>query len=141
LARNIALRFEQRRGRRREDQPPEGMITHGWIDDEATLSAVFDRAWATTVMREAAQRHADWAATAGDDAQRRVELLRVRFAEGLPVREIAARWNVPVEDLHRQYARARQEFRAALRETVSFHLPEQPAQIEEECARLLAALD
>jgi RNA polymerase sigma-70 factor (ECF subfamily) len=141
LARNIALRFEQRRGRRREGQPPEGLLTHGLIEDETRLSAVFDRAWAATIMRDAAQRHADWARAAGDEAQRRLELLRVRFAEGLPIRDIAARWNVPAEDLHRQYARARQEFRNALREAVTFHLPGSPERVEAECERLLTALE
>ncbi len=141
LARNIALRFEQRRGRRREGQSPEGLLTHGLVEDEARLSQVFDRSWASSIMREAAQRHADQAAAAGADALRRLDLLRMRFGEGLPIRDIATRWGLPAEDLHRQYARARQEFRTALREVVAFHLPASPERVEQECARLLAALD
>jgi RNA polymerase sigma-70 factor (ECF subfamily) len=141
VAHNVALRYEQRAGRRREGQPPEGLLTHGLIEDEARLSQLFDRAWAETIMRDAARRHADLAAEAGDDAQRRLDLLRLRFGEGLPIREIASRWSADATDLHRQYARAREEFRAALREAVAFHLPGcSAAAVEEECARLLTAL-
>jgi RNA polymerase sigma-70 factor (ECF subfamily) len=140
VARNIALRFEQRRGRLRERQPPEGLITHGLIEDEERLSRTFDRAWAAGIMREAAQRHAETAAGAGEAAQRRVDLLRLRFGEGLPIRDIAARWDVPAESLHREYARAREEFREALRDVIAFHAPGSAAGIDTEAGLLLASL-
>lgn len=140
VARNVALRFEQRRGRQRERQPPEGLITHGLVEDEARLSRTFDRAWAATIMREAAHRHAETAARAGDAAQRRVDLLRLRFGEGLPIRDIAARWNASAESLHREYAKARDEFRDALREVIGFHAPGSAAEIDAEAGLLLASL-
>jgi len=140
VARNVALRFEQRRGRRRERQPPEGLITHGLVEDEARLSHVFDHAWAAGIMREAAQRHAESAASVGEAAVRRVDLLRLRFGEGLPIRDIAARWDVAAESLHREYAKAREEFRGALREVIAFHAPGSTAEIDAEAGILLASL-
>ena len=74
-----------------------------------------------------------------DHAVRRVELLRLRFSEGLPIREIAARWEEEPERVHYHYKRAREEFKEALREVVRTHDP--CCAVEEECDRLLAALD
>jgi len=67
-------------------------------------------------------------------------LLRLRFEEGLPIRAIAQRWDIPAAELHHAYARARQEFRAALLEVVAFHHPGSPVEVEQEAASLLAAL-
>jgi RNA polymerase sigma-70 factor (ECF subfamily) len=67
-----------------------------------------------------------------------VELLRLRFQEDLPIRGIAARWNEPAAKVHKEYARAREDFREALREIVGFHFPGSPVGIDAECARLLA---
>jgi RNA polymerase sigma-70 factor (ECF subfamily) len=73
-------------------------------------------------------------------ALRRVELLRLRFHEGLPIREIARRWRDDPATLHREYARAREEFKEALIGVMAFHHPGSPAQAERECAELLALL-
>ena len=64
----------------------------------------------------------------------------MRFHEGLAIREIAARWAAEPAALHHEYARARQEFRAALEEVVAFHEPGSPGQIEQVCVELLALL-
>jgi len=133
VVRNVARRFESRPVR--AAGPPADDPA-----DEATQSRLFDRAWAEAVMAEAAARHRERAAAAGPVAVRRVELLRLRFEEGLPVREIAGRWGVPAADVHHCYALARREFRAALLEVVAFHLPGSPAEVEEEAAGLLRAL-
>ena len=82
----------------------------------------------------------DRAQELGADAVQRVELLRLRFHEGLPICEIAQRWNVDSAKLHREYAKARKEFRAALLEVVAFHYPGSPADVERECVELLALL-
>lgn len=139
VARNVALRFEQKHNRRREGQGPEGLLTDGVVADDATLSRVFDRSWATGVMREAAGRYAVAAVDAA--AQRRVDLLRLRFGEGLPIRVIAEQWGLPAEVLHREFARARADFRQALRETVAFHSPGSAAEIDAETALLLQSLE
>lgn len=139
VVRNVALRFEALRGRRREQPPPDDL--DGVADDEPNLSRVFDRAWARALLREAATVQEQRARQAGEAACRRLELLRLRFHEGLPVREIARRWGMAANVLHHEYAQARQEFKAALLGVVAFHHPGSPPEIEEECANLLACLE
>ncbi|MHC4817015.1 MAG: sigma-70 family RNA polymerase sigma factor, partial [Planctomycetota bacterium] len=110
--------------------------THFEVDaNDESLSRVFDRAWAQAIMRQARQLQAARAREAGEAAQRRVELLRLRFSEARPMREIAREWGVEANRLQYQYARARDEFEAALREVVRDHFPQ--AAVEQECARLL----
>jgi RNA polymerase sigma-70 factor (ECF subfamily) len=139
VARNIALRFETRRARRKE-RPAGSAMPELTSPDEEQLSRLFDRTWAQAVMRQAAQVQADAARLAGPEAVRRVELLELRFQDGLPIREIAARWSADADHLHREYAKARKEFRRALAEAVAFHLPGSPDEVERECARLLEVL-
>jgi RNA polymerase sigma-70 factor (ECF subfamily) len=139
-ARNVARRLETQRCRAREQQPPSVGGLESVQADEDSLSQVFDRAWARSLIREAARRHEQQAAAQGEAAQRRVDLLRLRFHEGLPVRAIAQRWGVNPTPLHREYAKARREFRRVLLETVAFHHPVPEAELERECANLLALL-
>jgi RNA polymerase sigma-70 factor (ECF subfamily) len=136
--RHVALRFEERRAidhaRRagsdvKLDEIPGADLDH---------SLEFDRAWAKTILREAREKQAEHAAALGDAALKRVELLRLRFREGLPIREIARRWETAADRLHEEYARARNEFRSALREVVVFHHPGTAAEVERECESLLA---
>jgi hypothetical protein len=75
----------------------------------------------------------------GPEAVQRVELLRLRFEENLPIRTIAERWGVAAAERHHAYALGRQEFRAALLEVVAFHHPGSPAEVEQEAASLLRA--
>jgi RNA polymerase sigma-70 factor (ECF subfamily) len=137
VVRNVALRFEQRGAKRGGNAPDFTSLP----SREETLSRVFDRALARSIMREAAERQSAHAVERGDDALRRVELLNLRFQEGLPIREIATLWGADAGELHRQYAKARQEFHAALREVVSEHLPASAAQLDAECAQLLGLLE
>jgi RNA polymerase sigma-70 factor (ECF subfamily) len=139
VARNVALRVETERGRRREQQPPSDAGLEGIPAADESLSRTFDRAWAKALLREAA-RALERRARADGAAYRRVELLRLRFHDGLPIRDIAARWQADPALLHHEYARARQEFRAALAEVVAFHHPGTAAEIDQECANLLALL-
>jgi RNA polymerase sigma factor (sigma-70 family) len=136
LIRNVARRFESRRSPLGNGElAPEAIPA-----DEDTYSRVFDRAWAKSVMREAANRQAALAAQSDPEAVRRHELLRLRFQEDLPIREIAERWQVDPAQLHREYAKAREEFRAALKDVLaSFHAV-RGAALERECADLLALL-
>jgi len=91
-------------------------------------------------MTEAAQLQQRRARDRGPEAVQRVELLRLRFEENLPLRTIAKRWGVPAAGLHHAYAKARQEFKAILLEVVAFHHPGSPAEVEQEAASLLTAL-
>ena len=133
IIRNVARRFEARPTREAGPLPEI-------VADEETLSRLFERAWAQAIMAEAAQRQTAQAAQRGPEAVRRVELLRLRFEENLPIRTIAQRWGVPAAALHHAYARARQEFQAVLLEVVAFHHPGSPAEVEQAAADLLKAL-
>lgn len=130
VIRNIAFRFEKRRYRRREVQASEAI---GRVEDrEESLSRVFDQAWARMVLKEAASLQAAGAEGEGGEPARRVELLRLRFEEGLPIRDIASRWQEDPARVHRQYRLARSEFRDALREVLARHHGGAEAQLEED---------
>jgi RNA polymerase sigma-70 factor (ECF subfamily) len=140
VIRNVALRFETQRGRNREGQPVgESDLDHVASPDD-NLSRVFDRAWATALLREAAQLQAERAKQQGADAVRRVELLRLRFTEQLPIRAIAERWQADPAKLHHGYLKARQEFKAALSDVVAFHHPGPPHEVNRACADLVSLL-
>lgn len=130
MVRNVAREHERRRARGKERQPTSSFELPA--DDEDGLSTLFDRAWAMSLLEQAVELHRKRA------KGKRVELLRLRFEEGLPIREIAKRWDVEPAWLHKEYARARDEYRAALAEVVAFHHPGTPGEVDRECARLLA---
>ena len=134
VLRNIARRHESARGVSRP-------ISDDLAADETSLSRAFDKAWARSLLKEAARVQAEAAHATGERAVKRVELLRLRFQEGLPIRDIAARWNEDAAKLHHEFATARVEFRAALRNVVAFHMPaaSQP-QLETACRALLDLL-
>ncbi|MHC4938546.1 MAG: RNA polymerase sigma factor [Planctomycetota bacterium] len=131
VTRNVALRAEERRARR---QMMTGSVLEKVAADEESLARRFDREWALGLIREATRIHAE---RATDEATlRRVKLLQLRFGDGLPIREIAARWQEPAEQLHREYAKARREYHAVLREVLGRHVGVPGGRLDEECARL-----
>jgi len=135
VVRNVARRFEQRRARSREVRAPSQLDTPATDDSP---SRAFDRAWARTIMQLAKEIQASHARLKGAEAERRVELLRLRFTEGKPMRDIAAEWGMDRRKLQYEYQKAREEFEAALREAVRRHYPDAVA--DEESARLLGML-
>jgi RNA polymerase sigma factor (sigma-70 family) len=138
VVRNVARRVEACRGR---DRKAAGDVDLDQFPaEEESQARQFDRAWARSLLREAARLQEEHARCAGAVALRRVELLRLRFHDGLPIRTIAERWQIDAAELHHEYARARQEFKAALAEVVAFHHPGTPAEVEHECANLLSLL-
>lgn len=139
VACNVARRFEARL--RRHGAPVNGEIRLEEVEaNEASLSRVFDRAWAEAIMKQAGVRQRDRAASTSAAAVQRVELLRLRFEENLPIRTIAVQWNVDPARLHHDFAQARKEFRAALLEVVAEHHGGSPAEVEREAADLLVLL-
>ena len=134
VVRNVARRFEEKHRSATalpDDQPA----------DDTSLSVAFDRAWARALLKEAVRVQADAAKEAGERAVTRVELLRLRFQEGLPIRDIAEKWNEDAAKLHHEYATAREEFRAALRTVVAFHHPNATgAALDDACRELLAVV-
>lgn len=136
VARTVALRFEQKRGR--------GAVATLEGEDHAAhetrLSIAFDRAFAQQVMREATERQRSLAAAAGGVKQRRVELLQLRFQEGLSIAQIAERWGEDAARVHHLYADAREDFRTALREVVQQRNGGLGADLERECEWMLEVL-
>ena len=80
------------------------------------------------------------AAASGSAAVERVELLRLRFEEEMPIREIARLWERDPVKLHREYALARDEFKRSLLEVISFHQPGHAERARRECEHLLSVL-
>jgi DNA-directed RNA polymerase specialized sigma24 family protein len=140
VVRNVAGNIERKRSRDPARRAGGQMDPEHLPDSEASPSRNLDRAWAEALIREARELHADQARQAGPDALRRAELLQLVFHDGLKIREISARWNADAAVLHRQYAKGRKEFKAALLEVVGFHHPGTPAEVERKCADLLALL-
>ena len=137
VVRMVALRCETRRARRR---PAEELVADALPADEPELQSVFDRAWSASLLEQAVKRHRVLAEAKGDRGRRQVELLRLRFWEDLPIREIARRWDEQAPKLHKEYARARESFKRALQEVVAFHNPGAVGTTELECRRLLATI-
>lgn len=136
IVRNVARGIERQRGKGRELPPGAGIEFAAVPAREESLSKVFDRAWAVSLLRLAAE--GQQAAARGDErAERRVEMLHLRFHDDLPIRTIAERWGVEAAFLHEEYRTARREFLTALRAVVRDHHGGPSAGIDAECARLL----
>jgi RNA polymerase sigma-70 factor (ECF subfamily) len=137
VTRNVARRCEESVGRRRVREVKVADDPDDLPADDPRLSRIFDRAWADRILKRAVARLKQAAEERGPEAKRRVQLLVLRFAEGLPIREIADRWDEDPAIVHRQYARARNEFKDALAAEVAFHHPGTPGEIQRECRALL----
>lgn len=128
--------------RRYESKPlPGPEIVQDIIADEATVGGIFDREYARSIVKEASEHQRETAKIKGEEFLQRVELLHLRFYEGLPIREIANRWSTDAAWLHRQYAKAREEFLTALMEVVAASQPTASyAENQSTCRELLALL-
>ncbi|HET6162838.1 MAG TPA: sigma-70 family RNA polymerase sigma factor [Planctomycetota bacterium] len=139
VARHVALRAEGARPRDAQFSTPGGL--DDLPADEPTLSRAFDRAWAQALVRAAAHRMAEEAARGDAGARRRVELLRRRFSDGAPIRDVAREWGVDAARVHHEYARARDEFRAALFAVVALECGGTAGEVARQCAQLVQLLD
>jgi RNA polymerase sigma-70 factor (ECF subfamily) len=141
VTRNAARHVERAAARRRQAERALEREHEGAAEEDPHLSRVFDRAFAEAIVRAAGERQRERATEHGAAAQARVELLRLRFEDGLPLREIARLWGEDPDRLHHEYARARREFHEALAEVVAYHHPGTPGEVEEECRKLLGLLE
>jgi len=134
VTRNIAKRHESTR-------KLGGLPEDGVFDEEPSVATSFETAWARSLVREAARLQRETAESLGAEATRRAEILRLRFQEGLAIRDIADRWECDPAQVHRDYAKARSEFKAALLEVVGFHMPNAiPTEIRQAAHELLSSL-
>lgn len=141
VTRHVALAAEERRRRRPAQALPESSDRRMPEAPGDRPSVVFHKAWARTLLQQAAELQAARARESGERSLKRLELLRLRFESGLPIREIAARWHVEADLLHREYARARKEFRAALAEVLDWHCPNDARARDREWRHLQGLLD
>jgi RNA polymerase sigma-70 factor (ECF subfamily) len=133
----VAQRIEER-GARRTEREDRGVLDHR--DPTGTgerTSQVLDRAWASAILKDAAARQALDAERAGPSAVRRVELLRLRFHEGLEIRAIAQLWEEDAAKIHHEYARGREEFLEALKSVVLMRYPGSPESVGRVCGEIL----
>ncbi len=138
VVRNVALMAERRHARRRD--APGGFAVENIADSEASLSRVFDRAWAESVVQEARDKMGQ-RATRSETSARRYRALAMRFERGMPPREIAAELDVPVERIYEALREARVEFKAVLLEVMAgYHPRASEAELERHCVELLSAL-
>jgi RNA polymerase sigma-70 factor (ECF subfamily) len=141
VVRNIALKYEERASRRSRAPLPSTFDLDGvHASENESPAEVFDRAWARSIMKEAAALMSARARERDDGAIERVELLRLRFQEALPIREIAGRWKVDPTRVHRQYARARKEFEACLKEVLALEQPDTKEKVDRLLEDLLDTL-
>jgi RNA polymerase sigma factor (sigma-70 family) len=139
VVRTTALHFETRRARAHEREERWKVDSELILAREKSISTLMDRTWALALIDQAVDRHSEWARAQGSEALRRVELLRLRFQEGMPIRDIAAKWQEVPARIHKEYARARQEFRCHLTQVVAAHGPGEPGEVERRLKELLAA--
>jgi len=140
VARNVAARFEERARKRLVRDQAASSALNAIPAREPSVSMVFDRAWARTLMRLAGERMRARAENGSAGARLRIELLRLRFTEGLPIREIAAQWGVDPDAVHRAYAKAREEFKACLRRIVAKHTVRTEVDLDAEVARVFGLM-
>ena len=138
ITRNVARRFESSRKATNSVAEPEVLETVPSTDASASIQ--FDRVWAMAMMQRAAALQEVRAADLGEAARKRVELLRMRFQDGVPIRKIAEQWQVDSTKLHHEYAKARREFQSALFEVVHRHGTGSEADARRECELLLDIL-
>lgn len=138
VTRKIALRAEEKRARGRgRELPLASGSGHEPPEEEESLHATFDRAWAQAVMSEAAEMLSRHPRTSA-----RAELLRARFHEGRPLKDLAKEWGKSPEALYREFARARLDFQRALLNVVAGQIPGASSEeIEAECRALLGKLE
>ena len=121
VTRNVTRAFEKKMQAGSPADAGSSFARNGARDPHDSPSRAFDRAWARSIMREAAIWQRKRANILGSGAQRRVELLHLRFEKRLPIREIAERWKEDPARLHHQYAKAGDEFREAVEDVVRSH--------------------
>lgn len=122
VVRNVARMAERRWTQRRQRSAGPVSDLDVFEGDEATLSEVFDRAWARSLVGEARQLMHDRAAASSVTA-RRFRALQMRFDEGLPPRRIAEVMELRVESIYELLREGRSEFRATLMGLVADHHP------------------
>jgi RNA polymerase sigma-70 factor (ECF subfamily) len=136
----VAQRFEERGARRAETEGQSALDRRDPTAIGEGQAHVLDSAWARTILKNAAERQTLDAKRVGPAAEARLEILRLRFHEGLEIREIAERRNEDAARVHHDYARAREEFLDALKFVVGERYPGSPEAVGRVCGEILGLL-
>lgn len=139
VIRNVALQFERSKVRRL-DRVEVG-VTDDPVSEASGLSRAFDRGYARAVVGEALETMRRRAEIQGEAARKRFELLAERTVGGKAIRELAQEWREDARSLHLEEAKARREFRSALRQVVGLAERCAPERVDVECERLIDLLD
>ena len=141
VIRHVAGRYEQRRKRTRERHRSRAFDEAEHAAQQTAASRVLDREWAREVLRAAAAEQAHRAKDISAAARLRVDILRLRFEEGKPIREIAAELELEPPYVHHQFAKAKHDFHRALLRVLRSRRPDAlDTELEEECRRLIGLL-
>lgn len=140
VVRNVALMAERRLARRREVDPGAAFDIDQVQRDEATLSLVFDRAFARAVARQARELLAR-RSIRSPAAELRFRALALQFENCLLPRDVAAALGLPAERVYELLKEARREYRQALLDVVgSLHPDCGREEIEQRCVELMQRL-
>lgn len=135
ICRNVAREYE---AKHRAGARSNGNGLDELPGRDAQLSTAFDKAFARQVVREARDNYRARTDAADPAARKRFELLSLRFEENLPIRAIAERWGEDPARVHKEYARARREYRHELLEVIAEQNPgSSAAEVESTAKRLL----
>jgi RNA polymerase sigma factor (sigma-70 family) len=141
VTRNVAAMTERKWARRRETQAAHSGVFEK-MDDEASLSHVFDRGWAEVVVREARALLHKRALMRGGTPALRARALELRYQGGLPPREIAPRLGLDVKQVYRLLEDGQVDFQDALLEVMASQVPTaSQSDLEQKCAELLLLLE
>lgn len=140
-ARNVALGLERSRLARVDRNVGETFDEETHAVDEASLEALFDAQWLKNVVLRARKLQADRSRSLGEAAQRRIELLRLRFGLGLKIREIATRWEMNPKRLHKDYAQACADLRECIRLVIGFDNPDRPEVVAAEFESIASMIE
>ncbi len=123
VARNVGRRIETQRSRRcRFVRPDSWDRVPG---RELECAAELDYRLVYELIQQAWDLHWERAHASGDEAVRRAHILHLRIQHDISIREIAVLWDTDATHLHRQYARARREFRRVVLDLAREQMPTQ----------------
>lgn len=141
IVNNVALRCERRQRHRLGREAKGSFHPERLAANNEAVSRLFDREWAVALIKQAGELLEQKARMLDPPARKRVELLKLRFEDGLPIREIASKWGERPALVHESYRKVRREYHDCLREVVASNNPDAIGQCEQECERLLALLN
>jgi RNA polymerase sigma-70 factor (ECF subfamily) len=141
VTRNVAAMTERKWARTRESQASHSAVFER-VDDDLSLSHVFDRAWAEVIVREARALLQRRALMRGGTAVLRARALELRYQGALPPREIAPRLGLEVKQVYRLLEDGQVDFQEALLDVMALQVPSASrTELESKCSELLMLLE